>query len=53
MADRISVSVPDEDWDLIEWVDEMVEKKRFSNRSHAIRYALYRLKEDDRRDVLA
>lgn len=53
MAERFSVSVPDDEMDLIEWVDEMVDKKRFSNRSHAIRYALHKIKEDDKRDVLA
>jgi len=53
MAERFSVSVPDGEMDLMEWVDKMVEEKRFSNRSHAIRYALHQLKEDGKRDVLA
>jgi Arc/MetJ-type ribon-helix-helix transcriptional regulator len=39
---RISARVDDE---LIGWVDQQVEKKRFSNRSHALNYALYVLKQ--------
>jgi Arc/MetJ-type ribon-helix-helix transcriptional regulator len=39
---RISARVDD---DLLDWVDKEVEKKRFSNRSHALNYALYALKQ--------
>lgn len=39
---RISLRVDDE---LIDWVDQQVETKRFSNRSHALNYALYVLKQ--------
>ena len=39
---RISARVDDE---LIGWVDQQVEKKRFGNRSHALNYALYVLKQ--------
>jgi Arc/MetJ-type ribon-helix-helix transcriptional regulator len=38
----ISARVDDE---LLVWVDEQIEKKRFSNRTHALIYALYALKE--------
>ena len=31
--------------DLLEWVDKMVEAKRFASRTHAIEYALQRLRE--------
>jgi len=39
---RISARVDD---DLLGWVDKEVEKKRFSNRTHALNYALYMLKQ--------
>jgi hypothetical protein len=33
------------DADLLKWVDQQVEAKRFANRTHAIEYALQKLKE--------
>ncbi len=33
------------DRDLIDWIDKMIETKRFANRSHAIEYALQKLRE--------
>jgi Arc/MetJ-type ribon-helix-helix transcriptional regulator len=33
------------DKNLLVWVDKMVETKRFATRTHAIEYALQRLKE--------
>jgi Arc/MetJ-type ribon-helix-helix transcriptional regulator len=33
------------DRDLLTWVDRMVQAKRFANRTHAIEYALQKLKE--------
>jgi len=33
------------DEDLIAWIDKMVETKRFANRTHAIEYALQKLRE--------
>jgi len=41
---RISLRVDD---DLIGWIDQQIEKKRFSNRSHALNYALYVLKQSE------
>ena len=41
---RITARVDDE---LIGWIDQQVEKKRFSNRSHALNYALYVLKQTE------
>jgi Arc/MetJ-type ribon-helix-helix transcriptional regulator len=38
----------DLDPDLLTWIDEMIEKKRFANRTHAIEYALQRLKEQEK-----
>jgi len=35
------------DEDLLSWVEEMVRRKRFANRTHAIEYALQRLKEQE------
>lgn len=31
--------------ELIEWVDEQVKKGRFADRSHAVQYALMKVKE--------
>lgn len=33
--------------DLVKWVDQEVKKLRFANRSHAIEYALSKLKEEE------
>jgi len=41
----------DLDQDLLEWVDMMIGKKRFANRTHAIHYALQRLKENAREEL--
>jgi len=35
------------DADLLTWVEEMVRKKRFASRTHAVEYALQRLKEQE------
>jgi len=39
---RISARLDD---DLLGWVDKEVGKKRFSNRTHALNFALYVLKQ--------
>jgi Arc/MetJ-type ribon-helix-helix transcriptional regulator len=44
MGKKVKTSVA-LDSDLLKWVDQKVEKKRFANRTHAIEYALQRLKE--------
>ena len=33
------------DRELVEWLDGEVEKRRFRNRSHAVEYAIAKLKE--------
>ena len=38
----------DLDPDLLAWIDEMIKKKRFANRTHAMEYALQRLKEQEK-----
>lgn len=35
--------------DILSWVDEQVNKARFRNRSHAIEYALIKLRESDQK----
>jgi len=35
------------DNELVEWLDREVEKRRFRNRSHAIEYAIAKLKESE------
>lgn len=41
---RFQVSVKDE---LVRWMDQQIEKTRFASRSHAIEYALTRLKDQE------
>lgn len=42
MERKTSVSLSE---DIIEWIDKLIEKKRFASRSHAVKFALQRLKE--------
>ncbi len=35
--------------DLVKWVDQQVAKTRFASRSHAVEYALTRLKDQEER----
>jgi Arc/MetJ-type ribon-helix-helix transcriptional regulator len=39
------------DEDLLTWIDKLVESKRFANRTHAIEYALQRLKEREKEEL--
>jgi Arc/MetJ-type ribon-helix-helix transcriptional regulator len=39
------------DADLVAWVDEMIKKKRFANRSHGANYALQRLREREKEEL--
>lgn len=39
------------DQDLLDWISEMVKLKRFGNTTHAIEYALQRLKEQERQEL--
>jgi Arc/MetJ-type ribon-helix-helix transcriptional regulator len=36
------------DSDLLKWIDHQIETKRFANRTHAVEYALQKLKEEDK-----
>jgi Arc/MetJ-type ribon-helix-helix transcriptional regulator len=36
---------------LLQWIDEMVMLKRFANTSHAVEYALQRLKENEKEEL--
>jgi len=42
---KMSVTI---DIELIHWVEEQITKQRFRNKSHAVEYALLRLKESER-----
>jgi Arc/MetJ-type ribon-helix-helix transcriptional regulator len=44
MAKKLKTSIA-LDTDLLKWIDKQIESKRFANRTHAIEYALQRLKE--------
>jgi len=36
--------------DLLAWIDGMIGKKRFASRTHAVEYALQRLKEREKEE---
>jgi Arc/MetJ-type ribon-helix-helix transcriptional regulator len=38
------------DEDLLSWIDDLINTKRFANRTHAIEYALQRLKEREKEE---
>ena len=48
MGKKIKTSVA-LDEELLEWIDKLVASKRFANRTHAIEYALQRLKEREKK----
>lgn len=50
MGRKIKTSVA-LDQDLLSWIEEMIERKRFANRTHAIEYALQRLKEQEEEEL--
>lgn len=52
MAEKLSISIPEDDKELLEWVDEKVEEGAFQGRSHGIRRCIQIVKEDDRREVV-
>jgi hypothetical protein len=39
------------DGDILAWVDEMIGRKRFASRTHAIEYALQRLREQQKEEL--
>lgn len=39
------------DEDLLAWVQKMIEHKRFASRTHAVEYALQRLKEQEKQEL--
>jgi Arc/MetJ-type ribon-helix-helix transcriptional regulator len=50
MTNKVKTSIA-LDEELLEWVDGMVLSKRFANRTHAVEYALQRLKEREREEL--
>ena len=50
MGNKVKTSVA-LDEELLTWIEEMVKKKRFANRTHAIEYALQRLREQEREEL--
>lgn len=52
MAERISISVKEGDKELLEWIDNKVEKGEFQSRSHAFTYAVKRLKREGEGDYV-
>ena len=47
MAKKINTSM-NLDEDLLKWVDSQITKKRFAHRTHAVEYALQKLKEESK-----
>lgn len=45
MGKKIKTSIA-LDEDLLRWIDQMIKTKRFANRTHAIEYALQKLREE-------
>lgn len=39
------------DEELLFWIEEMIERKRFASRTHAIEYALQRLREQEKEEL--
>jgi len=39
------------DGELLTWIDEMIERKRFASRTHAIEYAVQRLREQQEEEL--
>jgi len=39
------------DEELLAWIDRLVEAKRFASRTHAIEYALQRLREREKEEL--
>lgn len=50
MARKVKTSIA-LDEDLLVWMDQMIERKRFANRTHAIEYALQRLREQEKEEL--
>jgi Arc/MetJ-type ribon-helix-helix transcriptional regulator len=44
---RLQVTVRE---DLVKWIDQQVKNLKFANRSHAIEFALLKLKESEKRE---
>jgi len=42
--EQLTITLPQ---DLIEWMDEQIDRRRFANKSHAIELALFELKKRD------
>jgi len=39
------------DEDLLAWIEKMIERKRFASRTHAVEYALQRLREQEHEEL--
>ncbi len=50
MGKKVKTSVA-LDKDLLSWVEEMVKRKRFASRTHAIEYSLQRLREQEKEEL--
>jgi Arc/MetJ-type ribon-helix-helix transcriptional regulator len=45
---KTSIAIDEE---LLSWIDKLIDSKRFANRTHAIEYALQRLREREREEL--
>jgi len=44
LRSKMSVTI---DVELIKWIEQQIKKQRFRNKSHAVEYALVKLKESE------
>jgi len=45
LRSKMSVTI---DVELIKWIEQQIKKQKFRNKSHAVEYALVKLKESER-----
>ena len=45
LRSKMSVTI---DMELIKWIEQQIKKQKFRNKSHAVEYALVKLKESER-----
>lgn len=50
MATRVTISIPNDDKELLDWIDDKVDNKRFRNRSEGFRDAVREMKKEEEQD---
>lgn len=52
MAKKSTISITI-DPELVKWIDQKIQEKKFANRSHGIEYCLYQVKQGMKCEILA